>query len=79
MNDIILGAPSFSGLQKVTDKCFSIFKYNNFRVAPENIQKVPPFKILGVILSLDAVSPVKPQLQTQDLYPPTLTKAFGRN
>ena len=77
MDDIILGAPSCMGLQDLTDKCLSILKYN-FWVASEKIQKVEPFKILGSILSLDAVSPIKLQLQIKNAYAlPQLQKLLG--
>lgn len=79
MDDIILGAPSCMGLQDLTDKCLSILKYN-FWVASEKIQKVEPFKILGSILSLDAVSPIKLQLQIKNAYAlPQLQKLLSKN
>ena len=50
MNDIILGSPTLSGLRDLTTDCLTILKDSNFMVAPDKIQSIPPFKILGLHL-----------------------------
>lgn len=79
MDDIIFGSPTLSGLQELMTDCLAILKKNNFRVAPEKVQSIPPFKILGSTLSLDSVSPAKPQLLIQETYTLTqLQKMLGK-
>lgn len=46
MDDIILGSPTLSGLCDLTANCLTILK-DNFKVAPDKIQSIPPFKILS--------------------------------
>ena len=78
MDNIILGSPTSSGLRDLTDNSLIILKDNNFKVTPDKIQPIPPFKILVSILPLDLVSPAKPQLHIQDSYAlPQLQKVLG--
>lgn len=78
MDDIILGAPDCSQLDLLTTECLSILAHHNFKVAPEKIQRIPPFKILGSLLSLDTVSLIRPQLKIQTSYTlPQLQKLLG--
>lgn len=67
-DDIILGSPTLMGLQDLTTNCLIILKNHNFRVAPDKVQPIPPFKILRVLLSFDTVSPAKLQLLIQETY-----------
>lgn len=74
MDDIILGCSNLSDIQDL----IAILQANDFKVAPEKIQTIPPFRILGSMLFLDTVSPVKLQLNIQDSYTLTqLQKVLG--
>ena len=68
MDDVILGAPSAEQLTeacKVLPKCLS---KERLHISSDKVQVVPPFQILGSQLSLEGVSPLKPQLYIQDSY-----------
>ena len=47
MDDIILGSPTSLSLCDLTANCLTILKGNNFKVAPDKVQSIPPFKVLG--------------------------------
>ena len=78
MDDIILGATCSCKLDDLFKRCLSLLKNYNFQIAPDKVQQMAPFKILGATLTLDVVSPVKPQLCIQDAYTlPQLQKLLG--
>lgn len=57
MDDIILGTVDHKFLDDSFAKCLNILESHGFQIAPEKVQKVPPFKVLGTILTLDSASP----------------------
>lgn len=63
--DIILGYPKQSDMQDLTGECLTILQTNDFKVATEEIQNIPPLRILVSMLFLDTVSPSKPHLHIQ--------------
>ena len=78
MDDIILGSLEASDLRELTATCLSILQESGFTVAPDKIQIIPPFKIWGSILSLDSLSPAKPQLSLWESYSlPQFQKLLG--
>lgn len=52
MDDIILGSPTLSSLCHLTANCLTILIGNDFKVAPDKVQSIPPFEILGSICPL---------------------------
>ena len=68
MDDIILGAPTAEQLTEAYKILRKYLSKGRLHISSDKVQVVPPFKILGSQLSLEGVSPRKPQLYIQDSY-----------